>query len=108
MPFRERVGRTFLNHQGTKTPRFRTLDSLWRLSAPLPWCLGVLGGSNLFVPAGSAPRRESCDVAHLAAGERALLAVEMQLGVGLGERVAPLLDVAADQVLHDGVGVPLG
>ena len=46
-------------------------------------------------------------MAHLAAGLYLVLAVEMQFGEGIGERLAPLLDVIAEQVLHHRIGMML-
>src|SRR5690242_4194357 len=56
----------------------------------------------------SAPRREARDVAHLAARARRALVVEMELGHGLAQRVAPLRDLVAEQILHHRVGMALG
>ena len=39
-------------------------------------------------------------MAHLAAGARLALAVEMQLSAGLGENLAPGQNLVADQILH--------
>ncbi len=63
-------------------------------------------------PAALTPAAQRCgnqpgDVAHLAAGLDLGLAVEVELGERIVERVAPFLDVAADQVLHDRVGMVL-
>ena len=47
-------------------------------------------------------------MAHLAAGAGGALAVEMQTGGRVGNRLGPGLDRVADQVPHYRVGVALG
>jgi hypothetical protein len=47
-------------------------------------------------------------MAHLASRPHSALAVEVQFGLRVGDRFAPALDAAPDQVLHDCVGVALG
>jgi hypothetical protein len=46
-------------------------------------------------------------MAHLTAGLYFVLAVEMEFGEGIGERLAPFFDVVAEQVLHDRIGMML-
>src|SRR5262249_29387184 len=53
-------------------------------------------------------RAQPCDVPHLPPGPDLGLAVDVQLGAGLGHDLAPVAHLVADQVLHHRVGVPLG
>ena len=58
------------------------------------------GGGDAKRASGGDPRH----VAHLAAGARFALAVEVEVRAGLGDQLGPALDLVADQIVHRRAG----